>query len=98
MHPIASRRAGNQRNHAAREVSIWLVFWLLVSPAVGQTLGTITWPPGWTPVSVLRNRQLRDPDPGITLSAGDRINLLAPSPPQPGEPPAASTKTGTDTA
>lgn len=37
MHPIASRRVGNQRNHAAREVSIWLVFWLLVSPAVGQT-------------------------------------------------------------
>jgi CIC family chloride channel protein len=68
------------------------------SPAAGQTLGTITWPPGATPVSVLRNRQLRDPDPGIVISAGDRINLLAPSPPQPGEPPAASTNTGTDAA
>jgi CIC family chloride channel protein len=68
------------------------------SPAAGQTLGTITWPPGAIPVSVLRGRQLRDPDPGIVISAGDRINLLAASPSQPGEPPAPITKTGTDTA
>jgi CIC family chloride channel protein len=64
------------------------------SPAAGKTLGTITWPPGCIPVSVLRNRKLQDPDPGITLAPGDRINLLArapqhPGPPQPPELPAS---------
>ena len=48
------------------------------SPAAGQVLGAITWPPGWTPVSVLQDRRLGSPDPGITLAAGDRINVLAP--------------------
>ena len=48
------------------------------SPAAGQALGDITWPPGCVPVTVLDNRTLRDPDPGITLAPGDRINLLAP--------------------
>ncbi len=62
------------------------------SPAAGQALGDIAWPPGYIPVSVLDNRTLRDPDPGITLIPGDRVSLLArtqqnprPSPPR-GEP------------
>ena len=62
------------------------------SPAAGQALGDTTWPPGYIPVSVLDNRTLRDPDPGITLVPGDRVSLLAraqqnpgPSPPR-GEP------------
>ena len=54
------------------------------SPAAGQPLGAITWPSGWTPVSVAHNRQLGTPDPGLVLSRGDRINLLAPSPQQAG--------------
>jgi CIC family chloride channel protein len=54
------------------------------SSAAGQPLGTVTWPPGWTPVSALHNRQLGTPDPGLVLSPGDRINLLVPSPPPPG--------------
>jgi chloride channel protein, CIC family len=53
------------------------------SPAAGQTLGSTSWPPGWIPVSVLDNHTLRDPDPGITLAPGDRINLLAREPPSP---------------
>ncbi|MGP7998673.1 MAG: TrkA C-terminal domain-containing protein [Streptosporangiaceae bacterium] len=58
------------------------------SPASGKALGTITWPPGCFPVSVLRNRRLREPGPAITLAPGDRINLLAraaqhPAPRQP---------------
>ena len=59
------------------------------SPATGKTLGTIIWPPGAIPVSVLRNRELRDPDPGITLAPGDRINLLARTPQHggPAQPP-----------
>ena len=62
------------------------------SPAAGQAFGDIAWPPGYVPVSVLDNRTLRDPDPGITLLPGDRVSLLAraqqnpePSPPR-GEP------------
>ena len=51
------------------------------SPAAGQPLGTLTWPAGWTPVSVAHNRQLGTPDPGLVLTPGDRINLLVPSPP-----------------
>jgi chloride channel protein, CIC family len=48
------------------------------SPAAGKTLGTITWPPGWIPVSVLHQRSLQEPDPGRILAAGDRVSLLAP--------------------
>ena len=47
------------------------------SPAVGRALGDITWPHEWIPVTVLDNRALCDPDPGITLTPGDRVNLLA---------------------
>jgi CIC family chloride channel protein len=59
------------------------------SPAAGKTLATITWPPDCFPVSVLRNRKLRDADPRITLAPGDRVNLLARLPPQHphGKPP-----------
>ena len=58
------------------------------SPAAGQALGDTTWPPGWNPVTVLDNHTLRDPDPGITLAPGDRVNLLAREPhhPQPAHP------------
>ncbi len=51
------------------------------SPAIGQKLGQAPWPPGSVPVSVLRNRTLRDPEPGLTLSPGDRVSLLSPPPP-----------------
>jgi CIC family chloride channel protein len=50
------------------------------SPAAGQGLGTLAWPAGYKPVSVLHNRTLRDPDPGTTLRAGDRVILLARQP------------------
>jgi CIC family chloride channel protein len=56
------------------------------SAAVGQKLGGIAWPPGCVPVTVLHARTLRDPDPGISLTAGDRISLLAPAADNP-EPP-----------
>jgi CIC family chloride channel protein len=47
------------------------------SPATGQPLRTLTWPPGTVPVSVLHHRRLRDPHPDLALSPGDRIILLA---------------------
>ncbi len=50
------------------------------SPAAGTKLGDIVWPPGWVPVSLLRNRSLRQPDPKTVLGAGDRVNLLARGP------------------
>jgi CIC family chloride channel protein len=53
---------------------------------VSSTLGAITWPPGWTPVSVLHDRRLGSPDPSLTINSGDRINLLVPEPRQPGQP------------
>ncbi|MGI8447442.1 MAG: TrkA C-terminal domain-containing protein [Streptosporangiaceae bacterium] len=46
------------------------------SPAAGRALGTITWPPGSCPVSILRGRTLQDPDPGTMLCPGDLLNLL----------------------
>ena len=49
------------------------------SPAAGQALGAVTWPPGSIPVSVLRHRRLAEPDPGLTLAPGDRVSLLAPA-------------------
>jgi CIC family chloride channel protein len=55
------------------------------SSADGRKLGDTAWPPGLVPVTVLHARTLSDPDPGIILVPGDRINLLAPAPrnPQP---------------
>jgi chloride channel protein, CIC family len=49
------------------------------SPAAGATLGSLRWPPGSIPVSVLRHRALHDPDPALILAAGDRISMLAPT-------------------
>jgi CIC family chloride channel protein len=61
--------------------------------APGRALGDITWPPGSVPVSVATDHSVREPDPAITLSPGDRVNVLVPVPHQsrngqgsPGEP------------
>ena len=59
------------------------------SPAAGHPLRTLTCPPSTSVVSVLHNRRIRDPDPALTLSPGDRIILLArrPSHQPPGQVP-----------
>ena len=59
------------------------------SPAAGQALGDIAWPPGWIPVTVVDNDTLRGPDPGIIVTPGDRISLLArnPGPSRPRDEP-----------
>jgi CIC family chloride channel protein len=49
------------------------------SAAVGAALGELHWPPGHLPVSIIRNHRLLDADPGQQLSAGDQINILAPT-------------------
>jgi chloride channel protein, CIC family len=51
------------------------------SPSVGSKLSDITWPSGYTPVSLLRNRHLRSPDPHLIMRPGDRIALLTQPPP-----------------
>jgi chloride channel protein, CIC family len=48
------------------------------SPAAGTRLASIRWPDGSIPVSVLRQRKLQDPHPGVILAAGDRISVLSP--------------------
>jgi chloride channel protein, CIC family len=50
------------------------------SPAVGLKLADVAWPPGSTPVSVLRRRQLQPPEPDLILSPGDRVSLLTATP------------------
>jgi CIC family chloride channel protein len=44
--------------------------------AVGKPLGTVAWPAGHIPVSVLHHRVLQEADPAMRLAAGDRVNLL----------------------
>ena len=56
------------------------------SPAAGRKLGDLSWPPAATLVSVLSGRRLRPPEGGITLSAGDRVSLLVPVPPDAHQP------------
>ena len=48
------------------------------SPAAGKTLGALSWPPGWIPVSLLHHRSLQEPNPDRILEPGDQISLLAP--------------------
>ena len=61
------------------------------SPASSRKLGEVTWPPASTPVSILRGRHLRPPDPQLRLAPGDRVRLLTVTPgdsaaPDPAEP------------
>jgi CIC family chloride channel protein len=46
------------------------------SPAAGQRLEAVAWPPGCTPVSVLRGGRLRPVGPAVVLRPGDRVSLL----------------------
>jgi chloride channel protein, CIC family len=50
------------------------------SPAAGRTVADVSWPPGSTPVIVLRGHQLRPPQPELTLAPGDRVSLLTAAP------------------
>jgi len=61
------------------------------SPAAGRRLGDVPWPPGSTPVSLLRGRQLHAPDHGSDLAPGDRVSLLIPAPQNPPPPHPDST-------
>jgi chloride channel protein, CIC family len=50
------------------------------SPAGGRELGTVAWPPGSTPVTVLRDGQPCPPRPDLVLAPGDRVSLLTMAP------------------
>jgi len=50
------------------------------SPVAGRKLADVTWPPGSTPVIVLRGHQLRPPQPELTLASGDCVSLLTVAP------------------
>jgi len=70
------------------------------SPAAGKKLSAVTWPHGCIPVSVLRRRSLQEPDPEVTLAPGDRVGLLAPTPPaaSPGQQAARTSQPSRDPA
>jgi len=46
------------------------------SASAGQRLSDVSWPPGYLPVSLLRDRLLRPPDAHLVVQPGDRIALL----------------------
>jgi chloride channel protein, CIC family len=60
------------------------------SPAAGTALGTVSWPPGYLPVSVLHGRSLHDPHPDLVLAPGDRISLLTAATPANATDPAGT--------
>jgi CIC family chloride channel protein len=46
------------------------------SGSAGQRLSDVSWPPGYLPVSLLRDRLLQPPDADLVMRPGDRIALL----------------------
>ncbi len=60
------------------------------SPGAGKAIGTITWPPGYLPVSVLHGSTLHEPHPDLVLAPGDRISLLTAAAPGNGTDPAGT--------
>jgi len=50
------------------------------SLAAGASLGSLNWPPGSAPVSILRDHRQRTVGPATTLHPGDRVILLTPAP------------------
>jgi TrkA-C domain/Domain of unknown function (DUF4162)/AAA domain, putative AbiEii toxin, Type IV TA system len=60
------------------------------SPGVGKAIGTIAWPRGYLPVSVLHGRRLHEPHPDLVLAPGDRISLLTAAEPGNGTNPAGT--------
>jgi CIC family chloride channel protein len=81
--PAAAREAGAAGDSSARAATPLTGFHIVEitvdagSPVVGAKLGAVTWPTGAIPVSLIRGRRLRNPDPGVTLAEGDCVNLLA---------------------
>jgi CIC family chloride channel protein len=60
------------------------------SPGAGKTMGSIAWPHGYLPVSVLHGRSLHEPHPDLVLAPGDRISLLTGAAPGNGTDPAGT--------
>jgi chloride channel protein, CIC family len=60
------------------------------SPGAGKAIGTITWPPGYLPVSVLHGSTRHEPHPDLVLAPGDRISLLTAAAPGNGTGPAGT--------
>jgi CIC family chloride channel protein len=49
------------------------------SPAAGRGIPDVTWPPGCSPVSVLRSGRLQPASHSVVLQAGDQVRLLVPA-------------------
>ena len=48
------------------------------SPALGQRLGDVRWPPGSAVVALTRGREIHAATPDLQLQSGERILVLAP--------------------
>ena len=75
--PAAARRAAADALAGYRLVEITIG---PGSPAAGQALDRVPWPPGCRPVSVVHDRRLSGLDPGLVLGPGDRVSVLIPVP------------------
>jgi chloride channel protein, CIC family len=71
--PDPARPAAPQPGYQVIEVTVGAD-----SPAVGQPLGSVCWPGGSFPVSVLREHSLHEPDPRLIVAPGDQVSLVAP--------------------
>jgi CIC family chloride channel protein len=97
--PPGGPAGGHQPQAAPTPLSGYQVVELIVeadSPALGRPLGSMSWPPGSIPVSVLRHRRLQDPEPDLELAADDRVSVLTPVPARSQDPrPAGPEESGT---
>jgi CIC family chloride channel protein len=61
------------------------------SPALGQRVGDVSWPPGCIIVAVTADQEIIPLDYALKLSRGERVILLAPTRPSraSGEEPSA---------
>jgi hypothetical protein len=52
------------------------------APGAGKAIGSITWPAGYLPVSVLHGSTRQEPHPDLVLAPGDQVSLLTVSRPR----------------
>jgi CIC family chloride channel protein len=76
-HGLASPEAGESRpSTPLTGYQIVEVTFTESSSKVGRKFGTLVWPEGHFPVSIIHGNRVGDPHPDFILGPGDRVNLL----------------------